>query len=226
LSSVVDIKKLRFQYLYEVYKGTQDLESSGYVNKYKIGKKLNLNPNTVDRIVDYLIAEWLVRDLRFATRSGASYGGNPSEITLTMEGIKEVEQQLEKPDSPTEHFPPHSITFNITGGQFTNSPFQVASTESSQNITVINQNQSAELKEIIAELKQILSNSEISDEKKQELEAEVQTIESQSKSPKPKIQIIKDALSSASNIVEDVSSVAIPAARLAIRIASWLDGVP
>lgn len=102
----------------------------------------------------------------------------------------------------------------------------MASKDSSQSITVINQNQSAELKEIVTELKRILSHSEIPEQKKQELEAEVQTIESQSKSPKPKIQIIKGALSSAKDIVEGAASVAGAAAPLITRITSWLNGVP
>jgi hypothetical protein len=131
-----------------------------------------------------------------------------NKIKLTHEGIKEIEDAVEKPDSPTEHFPPHSVTFNIAGGQFTNAQFQVANKDSSQNITVINQNQSTELKEIIVELKQILNQTRLPDEKKQELEAEVQTIETQSKSPKPKVKIIKDALSSAKGIVEEAAGVA------------------
>jgi hypothetical protein len=225
LSSVEDIKKRRFEYLYEVYKLTQSTNefTTNCVNKYSAGERLNLSRNTVDRIVDYFITEGLVRDFRWQSRSGGY--GEGSYIELTNAGIKEVEQQVEKPDSSTEHFPPYSV-FNISGGNFTNSQFQVANKDSSQNITVINQNQSTELKEIVTELKQILSNSDIPGEKKQELEAEVQTIESQSKSPKPKIQIIKDALASAKGIIEDVSGVAATAAPLAIRIASWLDGVP
>jgi hypothetical protein len=90
----------------------------------------------------------------------------------------------------------------------------VASKDSSQSITVISQSQSAELKEIVIELKRILTHSELPDEKKQELKAEVQTIESQSNSPKPKIQIIKDALSSAKGIVEEAAGVAGAAAPL------------
>ena len=136
-----------------------------------------------------------------------------------------MEQQVEKPDSPSEHFPPYSVSFNISGSNFTNSPFQVANKDPSQKITVINQNQTAELKEIVTELKRILSNSDIPGEKKQELEAEVQTIESQSKSPKPKIQIIKNTLSSAKSIVEEVAEVAGAAAPLITRITAWLNGV-
>jgi TolA-binding protein len=90
----------------------------------------------------------------------------------------------------------------------------------------IDQSQISELKDIIAELRKVQDKPELPDEQKQELEAEIQTIESQAKSPKPKIQIIKDALSSAKGIVEQASGVAVAAAPLIARIASWLSGVP
>jgi hypothetical protein len=102
----------------------------------------------------------------------------------------------------------------------------VANIGSSQNISIINQSQKDDLEEIVAELKRILSHSELPDEKKQELEAEVQTIETQSKSPKPKIQIIKDALSSATGIVHEAAGVAAAAAPLITKIGSWINGVP
>jgi hypothetical protein len=69
----------------------------------------------------------------------------------------------------------------------------MATTDSSQSITIINQSQSSELKEIVTELKQFLSHSEIPKEKQQELEAQVQTIEAQSKSPKPRTHMILNA---------------------------------
>ena len=211
------------RYLSEVY---ADYSIVGRADKYEVGNRLNLNRGTVDNIVEYLYQEGLVNTFRMSGSRGMSGYSGINKIEPTHEGIKEIEEAVEKPDSPTEHFPPHSVTFNITGGQFTDAQFQVANKDSSQNITVINQSQSAELKEIVTELKRILSNSDIPGEKKQELEAEVQTIESQSKSPKPKIQIIKDALSSAKGIVEEAAGVAGAAAPLITKIGSWLNGVP
>ena len=96
----------------------------------------------------------------------------------------------------------------------------------SQGNMTINQNQIGELKDIIAELRKIQGQPELPSEKKEELEAEIQTIESQAKSPKPKTQIIKDALSSAKGIIEQAAGVAVTAAPLIVRIGSWLSGVP
>jgi hypothetical protein len=209
--------------LYEVY---EDSSINEKTHKYEVGDRLNLSRKTVDNIVEYLRQEGLVDTFRMSGSRGIGGDSGLNRIKLTHKGIKEIEGAIEKPESATEHFPPASTIISITGGQFTNSQFQVATKNSSQTITVINQNQSTELKEIVTELRRIVSNSELPNEKKQELEAEVQTIESQSKSPKPKIQIIKDALSSAKGIIENVSGVAATAAPLAIRIASWINGVP
>jgi hypothetical protein len=230
LDSLEDTKKLRFRYLHEVYKAGQEKyekEGTDEVNRYEVGKMLNLTRNTVDRIVKYLTDERLVMDFRMPDPDSA-YDFNPAEsrIAITHEGTKEVENAVDKPNSPTEHFPPASTIINIRESQFTNSPLQMASKDSSQNVTILNQNHTDELKEIVTELKRILRNSDIPDEKKQELKAEVQTIESQSKSPKPKIKIIKDALASARGIVDDLSGIAAASAPLITRIASWLNGVP
>jgi hypothetical protein len=87
-------------------------------------------------------------------------------------------------------------------------------------------NQLSELIDIIAELRKIQGRPELPSEKKEELEAEIQTIESQAKSPRPKTQIIKDALSSAKGIIDQAAGVAAAAAPLVARISSWLSGVP
>lgn len=223
LPSPEEAKKLRFKYLYEVY---ADYSIVGRADRYEVGNRLNLSRNTVDNIVEFLYQEGLVNTFRMSGSRGIGGDSGINKIALTHKGIKEVEDAFAKPNSPTEHFPPASTIINIRESHFTNSPFQMATKDSSQNITIINRSQSAELKEIVTELKRILSDSDMPVEKKQELEAEVQTIESQSKSPKPKIQIIRDALSSAKGIVEDVSGIATASAPLITRITSWLNGVP
>jgi hypothetical protein len=79
------------------------------------------------------------------------------------------------------------VTFNIIGSHFTNAALQVANNDASQSITVINQSQIAELKDIITELKKVQCQPELPAEKKEELGAENQPIEILAKSPKPRI---------------------------------------
>jgi hypothetical protein len=66
------MKKLRFQYLYEVYRaalenperekfGIFGRDGTGLMaDKYEVGERLNLNRKTVDIIVGYLESEGLV----------------------------------------------------------------------------------------------------------------------------------------------------------------------
>jgi hypothetical protein len=169
--------------------------------------------------------EGLVRNLGIHSRAYTGKSEN-SKISITHDGIDEVEDAVERPASPTQHFPANSINYHI-GGDFIGrdkAGGDIAHRDiyKSQGNMTINQNQIGELKDIIAELRKIQGQPELSDEKKDELEAEILTIESQTKSPKPKSQIIKDALSSAKGIIEQASGVAVAAAPLVARIASWL----
>jgi hypothetical protein len=88
-----------------------------------------------------------------------------------------------------------------------------------------NQNQFGELDDIITKPRKVQGRPELPKEEKEELEAEIQTIESQAKSPRPRTQIIKDALSSARKIIEPASGVVTAVASIMAKIGSWLNGV-
>jgi hypothetical protein len=65
LGSPEETRKLRFKYLYEVYKlAMEKAELTGgfgrfryAVDKYEVGNRLNLNRNRVDNIVDIFIVK-------------------------------------------------------------------------------------------------------------------------------------------------------------------------
>ena len=69
LGSPEETRKLRFKYLYEVYKLAMEKaeHTSGFdrfryaVDEYEVGNRLNLNRNRVDNIVEYLYREGLVK---------------------------------------------------------------------------------------------------------------------------------------------------------------------
>ena len=143
-------------------------------------------------------------------------------ISITHKGVKEIEEAHTEPDRPTEHFPPYSVTFNISGGEFSNSPFQLAGHNSSQSIT-LSQTRLAELKEIIQLLKDFQKHAAVSS--KEELNADIKTMESQVDSPKPKIKIIKDALASAKTIMEGAAEATTAASPIIAKILSWSSGV-
>ncbi len=64
-----------------------------------------------------------------------------------------------------------------------------------------------ELQVIVEELTRLLNNPDIKPETKEELKANVETVQAQVKSPKPKMAIFKDALSSIKATLEAATPV-------------------
>lgn len=121
------------------------------------------------------------------------------------------EKTIGKDDSP--NLPP---SFQMINSQFQQG-FNLSSNQQISNIE-ININ---ELKNILDLLKPLLNESSLSKEQKEEFDAELQTIESQIRSPKPKIKIISESLSSIMQLLEILKPLPlIPV--LINRILSWL----
>lgn len=169
-------------------------------------------------ILQYLMDEELVRG---NSPEDALVGSLAAPLLyITHKGVREVEQATTNPQYPTEHFPSNII---YIAGNVTGSPIQQGSPYANQSIS-FNQLQHEELIEILKLLKGILNDHTLKEEKEAELYAEIQTIEAQSSSPKPKIAIIREGLSSAKTILEGASSLAVSVTLIATKINSWLEG--
>lgn len=81
------------------------------------------------------------------------------------------------------------------------SQIQIDTADSTQRLCVT-QFDISELEKVVQEIKEAMPNIEIENTIKYELIAEMETLESQVKSPKPKMSIIGEALSSVRNILE------------------------
>lgn len=187
---ITQTKKNRYLFLELLYK-----ESGGdtglMFDMWAVGKKLSFDEDETQRIVKYLTGEHLVEPM--------ALGG---AISLTHWGIKEVEEVLENPDKATEHFLP--INF-INIGSMNNSTLQQATTHSIINFTIDNAKLN-EIDSILSSLMSIQDNLVLSNELNQELISEIQTLEIQRKSPKPKDGIISESLKSIRTILENVTS--------------------
>ena len=157
---------------------------------WEVGGELRFDEEEIRKIVDYLIDEGLLE--------ARALGG---VIGLTHWGIKEVEQALENPDKPTEHFLPINI---ITIGTMTNSTLQQGTNSSTINFHFDN-GKINELDIIINSLKDIQNTLNISVDLHQELISEIQTLESQKQSPRPKSVIITESLKTIRTILENVA---------------------
>lgn len=122
----------------------------------------------------------------------------PFAVNITHQGIKEMEQSLQAPAQPTEHFPPALSIIHIQGNLI-GSPIQSGSPGARQEVTVdIN---IADVSDFIGRLERAMPELNLPKEESRELTAEVATIRAQVDSPKPKRQIIRESLSSIQTIL-------------------------
>ena len=182
-------KKNRFLFLNCLYESSSG-DTGAVFNMWEVGSELKLDRNETSQIVDYLIGENLIE-------SRALGGG----ISLTHWGVKEVEQAIENPSKPTEHFLPLNI---INIGTMTNSTLQQGTTNSTINFTY-NTQTAVDIEKIVSQLNDIKDSLNLSNELQNELISELQTIEIQKNSSKPKSIIITESLKSIRTILESVA---------------------
>lgn len=101
----------------------------------------------------------------------------------------------------------HSYNINNFYGAVKDSQIQ-QSTESSTQILNKNLDLNS-ISKFISELKQNLNTIEVENKKRQELEADIQTVESQIGSPEPKQGIVRESLNSIRRILESASGSAV-----------------
>lgn len=102
---------------------------------------------------------------------------------------------------------------NIFHGSVDNSQVQAGTTSSTQN-QVFKQSDAAELREIVSRLRGDSEAFGLGNDHRLELEAEIQTLEAQANSPKPKSSIIRETLGSIRRILEGAAGNAVAAAAL------------
>jgi chromosome segregation ATPase len=138
--------------------------------------------------------------------------------TITPNGIDEAR----KADMPTEDFPRDRTINNIINvKQMTDSQIQQCTSNSNQTF-IINEHQ--EIRKIIESLKDAMNKLPLQSQRISELQQEIRTIEEQLSSPKLKINIIAQSLSSARTILESVSALYAAALPIINKIGMWFQG--
>ncbi|OFX88222.1 MAG: hypothetical protein A2W99_10200 [Bacteroidetes bacterium GWF2_33_16] len=178
-------RKLRFKYLKRVFELAND-DKSILVNIKDVGQELGLNNQEIDKIVEYLYSEGLVK------RNG---GG---QVMITHSGIKEVEEALLNPDKPTEHFLPINYTVNVEN---MTGIIQQGSNESPINYS-ISKDSVEKIKEVFDDLKNRIEYIDLKADVLGEMVAEIHTVIAQAESPKPKIPIIQESIKTIKKILK------------------------
>lgn len=195
-------------------------------------KELPMEYSEATKIGQYLFNEgliwhhhrsWLDRFLGSGEiDSEEKIGWNPDyEIRITHKGVVELELAMSKPEHPTEHFPQNSINF-ITYGTANiqqNSPYSRMQI-TNQSIT-ISQQQLNELRQILADIIRLKKENTFANDEDDDLNKEIQIIQAETNSRKPKAERIKDALTTIKNVLEGAGAGTV----IVARIAAWLNGL-
>lgn len=119
-------------------------------------------------------------------------GGVFTTARLEHRGIVEIEEALSNPSQPTEHFPAINVFINNIAG-ISQSSIQIGN-QNTASLQIASESDKHAYETLIPLLHQFLQELDSEREERAELEAEVQTLEVQLKSPKPKSKILELAL--------------------------------
>jgi hypothetical protein len=159
----------------------------------EIGEPLEFDTGFIHEIVQYLADEGLIDN---------HFSGPHPHIGITHKGIREVEQARSNPDQPTPHFPAQTVIYN--SGTITNSPIQQASRHAVQNFR-INAGHVDDIRQFLTELHDKIEQLHLAPGDRNDLEAEVMTIEAQMQSSKPRRSTIQASMESIVKILEGAS---------------------
>lgn len=207
MNTIEETRKKRFQFLYRLYELTGGDESKPF-SMFEIGEELSFDEDLTIIIEQYLHGEELINHI-------LGCGTSDREIAILHRGVKEIEEALYKPDRPTHYFPPANFIYI---GEMRNSQIQQGSPEATQ-VATFNENRYEELREVIQSLNESIDQFGIDQQQKSELQADIQKIEAQISSSKPKAAIITNRLGSIKRILEGAASSAIASGLLSKIVA-------
>ncbi len=188
--SIEEKKEKRLKMFKKIFEKTGDDEYE-WVNMWEIGEELGFDRETTEQITEYLAAEGLI-----------AFRGLGGTIGITHYGIKQMEQALEHPNQASRYFPPVNI---INIGTMSNSQIQQGSTQPAQ-VQSIKVESPVRVKEFIDKLKVELETLPLDTPQKEEIRADIMTVEGQLKKGTPNKAILSESLKSIQTILEGISS--------------------
>ena len=141
--------------------------------------------------MDYLRGEYLAEQVAFGM------------VAITHYGAKEIEDALDAPEQPTEHFPAIVVaeTYVNIGGDVSGQ-VQVGTTGSTQSMAI----PVDDMRALLADVRTVLDGLALEPDEKNEIDSDLRTVEVQLESPKPKSAIVREGLSSARSVLESVAT--------------------
>lgn len=154
----------------------------------EVGRTAGLALEEAESVVEYLENDGLIE-----TRTLAG------DVSITHRGVKEVEQSLARPDEPTEHFPP--ATVYVAGDVY---GLQAGTSNSTQQVEVV---LDADASRAIGAFAQALREvvDELPDDEREAARADLDTVDAQLRSPRPRRAVLREALRSLRAIAESAT---------------------
>jgi hypothetical protein len=191
---MLEFEKQCYQYANRLNQCFVETPHTVSVSKYALGEQLKFDGGLTDRIVKFLLNKGVLKE-------------DSGSVKITGTGIQyliDYERSNDKVSFPNNY---------INVGSMNSSQIVQGSRDIQISIT-LNESQIQETKQIIASLKELLNAQELSDDKRGDLTTEVESLDIQLKTPKPKVQRIKDYLTTAKNIIEGTAIGSIIVARI------------
>ena len=205
----------RFQYLYKLYEKASG-DPSIVCRQYATGKEIGFDTELTDLVAADLRDKGLVR---FAQQNSGDASDFDLKISITEKGIEEVQSAIQKPHSPTQHFPVQAINLaNYETKVPSDHPLKSKEFSIVVDNTLMESIRTLVIKKIVTNIEQF----NLEPDEKKELLVEIQTVEGQLSSPRPKTKIIAYALASAKAILENEKKMSAPAFIIIHNIVSAL----
>jgi hypothetical protein len=191
----------RFRFLHRLYERTNG-DCHSLEDMFEVGLDVGLSRDETHLVMQYLDGEGL-----------ATHRAIGGAVAMTHAGVLEVERALSKPEAPTHYFPPVVNILHVQS--MVGSQIQQGTNGSIQSQTQsISQNDLAGIQALLTSVQQNLSNLGLSPDAMAEAQSEIQTVEAQLRSSKPKPGILRESLQTLRNLVEGVASNALAASIL------------
>jgi predicted transcriptional regulator len=180
-------QRLEFmQRLYEVTEG----RTLNVVSIDQLAAELGWSDTEASAVVEYLSAEGLIEHEM----------GNQASITHA--GVVEVEEALEHPSRPTEHFP--AVNLVMVQGSVVGSQIQAGTIGSEQQQQVQLLQEREAVTQFLAELRTALASAAVEVEDRAAANADIACVEAQLASPRPNAAVIREGLRSLRSVAENL----------------------
>lgn len=185
---VVEEKRRRFRFLHELHRLTEGDEEAG-VNRFELAVSLQFGQETVERVVQYLVGEGLIRRQTVA------------HVGITHRGVVEVEEALSRPDEATRYFPPVNIIniHSVVGSQIQQGTIGGTQSQVQPPPDV------GAIRSALTDIRRALSELNLDEQSRKDLEADLATVDAQLVSSRPNRVVVDKCMRSVKSVIESAA---------------------